>query len=234
MKNITTLTKQVIALTLIIASFLSCENDDDISGTNLPKLVQMIGLGGSSVFDYGENGFLKKISWPGSIVKYTYNSDNQITTETFERNGPDANTTTYYYEDNKIISSSDSQSLLTYYFYNADSQLISTESNGVITIYNYDVLGRLTEKIKDSEVIESYEYDDKTNPFQFIFPEAFNKIHGGSTLPVSNNGFTQNNATSYTHYGSPSEYTYEYNSNGLPFSKTLIGFTYPPTKYVYE
>ncbi|MBC2844511.1 hypothetical protein [Winogradskyella flava] len=235
MKKTTTLTKQLITLALIFASFISCENNDDIIANDLPKLIKVKGIAGDIVFEYEANGYLKKDLSNISMVSYIYNSEDQIITEIYERNGQDAQTTNYHYEDNRIVSSINNQGISINYFYNEDYQLTTTESsNGEMTIYNYDVFGRLSQKVRGSEVIESFEYDDKTNPFQFMFPEAFNKIHGGSTLHVSNRGFTQNNITSYTYYISTNEYSYEYNSNGLPVNQTKIGFTYPPAEYTYE
>tara|TARA_R110000751_G_scaffold216967_1_gene320051 strand:+ start:476 stop:1246 length:771 start_codon:yes stop_codon:yes gene_type:complete len=256
MKNITTLTKQVIALTLIFASFLSCENDDDLTDNNLPRLIRITqgtpnGLGSLAdvVFEYHENGYLKTASQGNHPVSYIYNSNNQVIKyiedyivdiENIDEIFP-SHATTFNYQDNVLVSSyrDHEPNQLTHYFYNENEQLayIETPSGHAFT-NNYDAFGNIIEMLNNnSEVSAYYEFDDKINPYQFMLPESFSKIQYGVLGELITN---RNNILYYEKSVngnlSQHEQIYEYNSNNLPSSRIPIvnGYSYTVREYIYE
>ncbi|RED24494.1 hypothetical protein BD847_1222 [Flavobacterium cutihirudinis] len=108
------------------------------------------------------------------------------------------------YENNKIRQ-------LDYYFYNTSKLVIrkkskSNDGRSNNTEYTYDDEHNLLKR-KESKTSDSYKnYDDKRNPFDLVFPEAYLKISA-----MSKNNFKSSNSdnNSYT-------YEYEYNSNNYP------------------
>jgi len=254
MKKTTTLTKQLITLTLIFASFISCENDDDIIANDLPKLIRIINNvalnAGDTVFEYGQNGYLIKVSNNTRRTEILYNSNNQVVKIIQGFNGnafPPGNIVTFNYEDDKIVSSyrGSNQNNLTHYFYNQEEQLTQMEGTDVFTyFYTYDTSGNLIEVLSENNgtprSLVSYEFDDKINPLQFMFPEAFNKIiNHYDYLPYAKNNannIVSRTVTSLINDDSSTgpETVYAYNSNDLPISFTEESSSSIPYEYVYE
>lgn len=254
--------KKLITITLIFVSLLSCENNDDIIADDLPRLVRLTnsGLQGNDiVFEYGQNGYLRKVDWGANHVNtFRYNSENQLV-EVFYGDENSTTPITYVYQNNRIVGryvDDEPESYPDTYIYNDNGQLTQIQDpNGEIvgTFYNYDAFGNIFEKLKisrfyttfgEAQVYASYEYDDKINPFQFMFPEAFNNIND---IVLNNLNSSINNRTSYTytqyengighvtHY----EYVYEYNDSGLPISsivtRTESGSSFTAeNEFVYE
>lgn len=105
----------------------------------------------------------------------------------------------------------------TYFFYNPNKQLIrkqvikdailNTETN-----YTYNKEGNLLkEREANSEYTNFYKsYDNKNNPFNLIFPEAYLKIYK----------ISKNNVISCNMDNKSYTYKYEYNSNNYPIKIT--------------
>ncbi|QGK76712.1 hypothetical protein [Flavobacterium sp. SLB02] len=96
------------------------------------------------------------------------------------------------------------------FIYNADKQLVKkqTKTEGISnreTKYTYNKEGNLL-KEKESESNEYYKYDDKRNPFDLVFPQAYLKIYQISKNNIKSCNW---NSNSYT-------YEYEYNSDNYP------------------
>lgn len=97
-----------------------------------------------------------------------------------------------------------------YFIYNADKQLVQkqTKTEGISTRetkYIYNKEGNLL-KEKGDKSNNYYKYDNKKNPFDLVFPEAYLKIYQISKNNIKSCNWNNN---SYT-------YDYEYNSDNYP------------------
>ncbi|SFZ91800.1 YD repeat-containing protein [Flaviramulus basaltis] len=123
-----------------------------------------------------------------------------------------------------IVSEIYSNGNITNYSYNSENLLTSLESGGDVLTFNYDNDGNLIEKFFDSQIIDSFEYDGKINPFILLGPENYNKIifEGKHNMTYRMDG--------------ERNIVYEYNSEDLPIKSTYtdIGGFVQVREYFYE
>jgi YD repeat-containing protein len=223
-----------LLLFIIITLTASCENDDSITEESLQKLIRVseVTTSGSDIiadgfvdFEYNDNNLVsKEIASGGYTLDYIYNSNNQIIEVIYNNDNGDSYTIDFTYDNNLIVSEIYDNGNTTTYEYNSDDQLISLASNQGETLFlNYDNLGNVNEKIFDSEVIDSYQYDNMVNPTIFMYPEAYNKIK-----------FKGPNNVTFREDGNRTT-TYEYNTDDFPIASThtLTGFV-QNREYIYE
>ena len=230
MKNLIT----YLLLFTIITLTTSCENDDCIIEESQQKLIRVseVTTSGSDIiadgyidFEYNDNNLVsKEIASGGYTLDYTYNSNNQIIEVIYNNDNGNTYTIDYTYNNNLIISEVYNNGNTTTYQYNSDDQLISLMTNQGETLFlNYDNQGNVSEKIFDSVVIDSYQYDNMINPSIFMYPEAFNKIK-----------FKGPNNVTFREDGNRTT-VYEYNAVDFPITSThtLTGFV-QNREYIYE
>ncbi|AUC75534.1 hypothetical protein [Olleya sp. Bg11-27] len=230
MKNLITYLLLFTTITLTT----SCENDDSITEESQQKLIRVseVTTSGSTIiadgyidFEYNDNNLVsKEIASGGYTLDYAYNSNNQLIEVIYNNDNGNTYTIDYTYNNNLIINEVYNNGNTTTYQYNSDDQLISLmTSQGETLFLNYDNQGNVSEKIFDSVVIDSYQYDNMINPSIFMYPEAFNKIKykGPNNVTFREDG----NRTT----------TYEYNANDFPITSThtLTGFV-QNREYIYE
>lgn len=224
-----------VYLLLILLVFTSACEKDDISTTEerSPKLIKVseittsgteIVFDGYIIFEYGKNNFVsKEIASGGYTLDYIYNSNDQIVQVIYNDDEGDSYSIDYAYSNDLIISETYNDGNPTLYEYDSSGQLTSLETNQEKLFLNYDSNGNIKEKILDSEIRDSYQYDNMTNPTSLLYPEAYNKIK----LNGPNNVIYRENGERTT--------TYQYNSTNLPISSvhTLTGFV-QTREYTYE
>lgn len=213
-----------IILFFASAFLLSCSNDDDSNNgnndqqTKLTKVTEKIFFGdelfleGSVIYDYHENGFVKSITslHNENITTNTYDSDNKLIKVNYENNENPSESCffEYEYENGLIETEISSNGDRTNFTYNSNKQLTESEEihGSQVKIYNYqyDSNGNLIKIIQDGEMIDSLTYDTKVNPYQYLYPEAVNKIR-----------FTGKNNIIYQKSRS-NNMVYEYNAQNFP------------------
>lgn len=218
--------KLFILLVFTLAVFLSCSNDEDVNQdpiqSKLIKVTELITQNGELTefgpesnisYQYGTNNFVSVLIASGGYTReFTYNSNNQIINELYSNNNGFISNTNYTYENGMIsVETYDDGSSVEYIYQNNQIvQMIfnypnNPENNGSISL-TYDTNGNVLNIVNDStsETIESYQYDDKINPFSLLFPTSYNKVKR-----ISNNNMTYREDCQRV-------ITYEYNALNLP------------------
>jgi YD repeat-containing protein len=218
---------------------ISCSNDDSITEESPlteespQKLIRVseVTTSGADIIEEGSIDFIynddnlvsKQIASGGYTLDYIYNSNNQIIEVVYNNDNGNSYTIDYTYNNNLIVSEVYDNGNPTTYEYNSDDQVISLTNASTSLFFNYDNLGNVSEKIFDSEVIDSYQYDNMINPTIFMYPEAYNKINfrGPNNVVFREDG----NRT----------ITYEYNTDNLPIVSTLTLDEFVQNReYIYE
>ena len=219
----------VLLLSLLTIA-TSCSSDDDNSAPNMPRLVEVtelitqngqltdFGPQTSVVYQYNSNDFISSTtSSAGNTTTFSYNANNQLTSETFSNTNGDSYQITYTYENGLITKEEYSNGDYVDFVYDGDElvQLLyfytNSDNNGSVTLTN-DANGNVTTITRDSDatVLETYEYDTKINPFYTLFPEAYCKIKR-----ISPNNMT------FRAQGNR-QISYEYNDMNLPTESFYI------------
>jgi len=156
----------------------------------------------------------------GMVIIYTMKNGRPIKSELYYRDfiGPDmlAKTTTYTYENNKIIVYDDkynkNMEVITTYFFDYNKNLIKSEklekSGGIdrkLTITNYSNFDKAKNPFKKfSLVYDQYNIDDQIFYVKSLSANNYRKMEG--TIQLLNTPFPNGNFKS--------EWTYQYDSNG--------------------
>lgn len=219
--------KSLILILPLLAWCISCTNNEvneEPVQTKLVKVSELITQNGeltefgpesNITYQYNTNNFVSVLTASGGFTrKLTYNSNNQIINEVYNNDNGASSNTNYTYQNGLIaLESYDDGSYIEYIYQNNQvAQMIfyypsNPENNGSLSL-TYDSNGNITNIINDatSETIESYQYDDKINPFSLLFPISYNKVKR-----ISNNNMTyREDCDRIT--------TYEYNELNLPIN----------------
>lgn len=233
----------ILLLSLLTIS-MSCSSDDDSSSPNMPRLVEVtelitqngqltdFGPQTSVVYQYNSNGFISSIiSSAGTTKTFNYNTNNQLTSETFSNTNGDSYQITYTYENGVITKEEYSNGDYVEFVYDGDELVqqfyfyTNSDNNGSITLTN-DTNGNVITITRDADatVLETYEYDSKINPFYSLYPEAYCKIKR-----ISPNNMT------FRSQGNR-QISYEYNSLNLPIESVYLdsGAFRKDTNYFYN
>lgn len=233
----------VLLLSLLTIS-MSCSSDDDNSAPNVPRLVEVtelitqngqltdFGPQTSVVYQYNSNDFISSLTSSAGITKtFSYNANNQLTSETFSNTNGDNYQITYTYQNGLITKEEYSNGDYVNFVYDGAElvQLIyfytNSDNNGSVTLTN-DANGNVTTLTRDSDatVLETYEYDTKINPFHTLYPEAYCKIKR-----ISPNNMT------FRAQGNR-QISYEYNAMNFPTESFYIdsGDFRKDTSYIYN
>jgi len=174
-----------------------------------------------------ENGRLKEMNTIFPYAKFKRGNETMAQMESIMN-------VVYNYENDLIKNSigyqNDKITHVDNFIYNIDKQLVQkqTKIEGIPnreTRYTYDKEDNLL-KEKGFESNEYYKYDNRRNPFDLVFPEAYLKIY---QISKNNIKSCNRNNNSYT-------YEYEYNSDNYPIkiikkngrkieSETIIEYT---------
>ncbi|RBP28393.1 hypothetical protein DFR65_1079 [Oceanihabitans sediminis] len=187
---------------ILIILTTSCENDDDeVLNEEQEKLIKItekifddnILISNTSInYTYGSNNYVTtELSSSGAEKHYYYNDDNQLTNYQTIDNGTLSDYEFEYNIDGLIINKLDSNDNIIYYYqYNSFQQLINV--NDVLSL-TYSNDGNIATKTDSNGNVDSYEYDNKNNPYKLLFPESVSKINFWN-----NNNIISENQTDYT------------------------------------
>jgi len=209
--------KNIFLIATILFGFISCSDDHELIIKQI-KLVKVDTetildpnqtFNGSIEFKYGDNNFVEETIGGGGIShKYIYNTMNQLVKIIYDNNNGVSYNINYSYTNGLITTETYEGGSATHYFYNNTNQLVRIYYDipaGSYSLYlTYDSNENVVNLIRDSEIVDSFEYDNKPNPYRLLFPDAYSKI----------NRIGNNNAT----FRKDSERvtTYEYNYNNYP------------------
>ncbi len=236
-----------VILLLLATVFFSCSNNEsnESENENQPKLIMVtelitqngeltdFGPESNVTYQYNPNNYVSVLTASGGYAKeFTYNSNNQVTSETYNNENGVSYTINYIYENGLITMETYEDDSYVEFIYtnNLVSQMLfnypnNPQNNGSISL-TYDSNGNIINLINDatSEIFESYDYDTMINPFSTLFPSAYNKIKR-----ISNNNMIYREDCNRTT-------VYDYNDLNLPVSSTYNdcgGFT-KERAYFYE
>jgi len=211
--------KKLLLISTLFFGFISCSDDHEliIKQTKLLKITEETYEGGDLTssgfieYKYGDNNFVNElIASGGYSIKYIYDFNNQIIKIISTDSNGNSGEANYSYTNGLITTETSGNGNSTInYFYNNSNQLtrISGNTSNLSvneTYLTYDTNENVVNIIYNSEIIDSFEYDNKPNPFRLLFPSAYSKIkHIGN-----NNVILRNDANRIT--------TYKYNSNNYP------------------
>lgn len=237
--------KSNLILLLLVIVIFSCSNSESNENENQPKLIMVtelitqngeltdFGPESNVTYQYNSNNFVSVLTASGSYIKeFTYNSNNQVISETYNNENGVSYTINYMYENGLITMETyeDDSYIEFVYTNNLVSQMLfnypnNPQNNSSISL-TYDANANIKTLIDDatSEIFESYDYDNMINPFSLLFPSSYNKIKR-----ISNNNMTyREDCNRIT--------VYDYNNQNLPMSSTYNdcgGFT-KERVYFYE
>ena len=165
-------------------------------------------------------------------VKYTYNSDNQVSTAqwSYLGGGPD-HTTTYTYSGNTVTGVSVFVAAYVtatrVYTLNSKEQIQSFADNQGSSSYTYDNNGNIADFVDNAKIHNTYTYDNKKNPLSMIGAQNIDLVY------FVNNGRPETNVNNpLTSESGVTTYTYTYNTAGFPVTAHVLSSSpYIPSNY---
>ena len=254
-----TLVSRNIAMCLLLILVVACgeKEDKDISPDTTAAASCIL----TQVIDDNEEGYKFEYNNAGYVTKFTETEDNNVSTTTFiydannylikeenQKNGELANYSTYEYSNNLVTSSTfynleeGTQYTETYKYDASNRKVEETDNVDYRYVYTYDAKSNVTKIETYYKNLLSYRqtfenYDDKSTYFSTLkgLPAGYfdsSKNNPGKTtysVDLDGNGTIDAASTQVT------DYSYKYNSNGLPTEITEIsGADKYTTSFTYE